>query len=55
MYKHCKSKLDYAKSLFSFFRECDTKGIKIIYAEKIDERGIGIAIMNRLRKASATK
>ncbi len=52
MYKHCKSKLDYAKSLFSFFRECDANGIKSIYAEKIDERGLGIAIMNRLKKAA---
>jgi L-threonylcarbamoyladenylate synthase len=52
MYKHCKSKLDYAKSLFSFFRECDTVGIKTILAEKVDEKGIGLAIMNRLKKAS---
>jgi L-threonylcarbamoyladenylate synthase len=52
MYKHCSSKLNYAKSLFSFFRECDVKGIKTIYAERIDERGLGIAIMNRLRKAA---
>jgi L-threonylcarbamoyladenylate synthase len=51
-YKHCISKLDYAKTLFSFFRECDAKGIKIIYAEKVDEQGIGLAIMNRLRKAA---
>lgn len=53
MYKHCSSKLEYAKSLFSFFRECDAKGIKTIYAEKIEESGIGIAIMNRLKKAAS--
>jgi L-threonylcarbamoyladenylate synthase len=52
MYKHCISKLDYAKSLFSFFRGCDAMGIKTIYAEKIDEKGIGLAIMNRLKKAA---
>jgi L-threonylcarbamoyladenylate synthase len=52
IYRHCKTKLDYAKSLFSFFRECEVKGIKIIYAEKTDEKGIGLAIMNRLKKAA---
>ncbi len=51
-FKICKSIEDYAKNLFSFFRECDEKEIKIIYAEKVSEKGIGMAIMNRLRKAS---
>ncbi len=53
MYKHCKSKLEYAKSLFSFFRESDAKGIKTIFAEKLDKKGIGLAIMNRLKKAAS--
>jgi len=52
MYRRCRSKLDYAKSLFSFFRECDAKGISTIYAERLDEKGIGLAVMNRLKKAS---
>ena len=52
MYRHCKSKLDYAKSLFSFFRECDAKRIRIIYAERLEEKGIGLAVMNRLKKAA---
>ena len=43
---------DYAKNLFSFFRECDDIGIKVIYAEKVPEKGIGLAIMNRLKKAA---
>lgn len=51
--KSCRNLYDYAKNLFSFFRECDDKGIKIIYAEKVEEKGIGIAIMNRLKKASS--
>ncbi len=51
-YLHCKTNLEYAKSLFSFFRECDAGGIKIIYAEKVDEKGIGLAVMNRLKKAA---
>ncbi|MEO8512519.1 MAG: L-threonylcarbamoyladenylate synthase [Ignavibacteria bacterium] len=50
--KICNSLEDYAKNLFSFFRECDEKGIKTIYCDKINEKGIGLAIMNRLIKAS---
>jgi L-threonylcarbamoyladenylate synthase len=47
----CKSLNDYAKNLFSFFRKCDEIGIKLIYAQKVEEKGIGLAIMNRLKKA----
>lgn len=54
MKKICKDMNVYAKNLFSFFRECDNKGIKIIYAEKVSEKGIGLAIMNRLKKAAFT-
>jgi L-threonylcarbamoyladenylate synthase len=48
----CKNEKDYAKNLFSFFRECDSEGYKTIIAEKINEQGIGLAIMNRLKKAA---
>lgn len=49
--KICTSLNDYAKNLFAFFRECDNKGIKTIYCEKVPEKGVGLAIMNRLKKA----
>ncbi|NOS85794.1 MAG: threonylcarbamoyl-AMP synthase [Ignavibacteria bacterium] len=49
--KVCRSIEDYAKNLFSFFRVCDEIGIKTIYCEKVSEKGIGAAIMNRLNKA----
>jgi L-threonylcarbamoyladenylate synthase len=42
---------DYARKLFAFFRMCDAMGIKIIYAGAVPEKGIGTAIMNRLKKA----
>jgi L-threonylcarbamoyladenylate synthase len=42
----------YARKLFAFMRECDRLGVHEIYAQKIDERGLGRAIMNRLRKAA---
>lgn len=49
--KICKTPEDYAKNLFSFFRVCDEKRIKTIYCQKIPEKGIGLAIMNRIKKA----
>ncbi|MEN3048340.1 MAG: L-threonylcarbamoyladenylate synthase [Candidatus Caldarchaeales archaeon] len=41
-----------AKSLFSSIRELDETGVDVIIAEGVEERGLGLAIMNRLRKAS---
>ncbi len=43
---------EFAKSLFSKFREMDKKGIEVILVEKIKEKGLGVAIMNRLKKAA---
>ncbi len=43
---------DYAHKLFSFFRSCDEAGIEIIFCQKIEEEGIGLALMNRLQKAA---
>lgn len=47
----CRFMNDYARKLFSFFRECDDEGIKTIWCQKVSEKGIGAAIMNRLNKA----
>lgn len=47
----CRFMNDYARKLFSFFRECDDEGIKTIWCQKVAEKGIGAAIMNRLNKA----
>jgi len=41
-----------AKNLFKTFREFDALGLNIIVAEGVEESGLGLAIMNRLRKAS---
>lgn len=43
---------DYARQLFSFFRECDRRGLTAIFAERVEAEGLGRAIMNRLRKAA---
>ena len=42
-----------AANLFDFFHEFEDRGIKKIYIEKVEEKGIGEAIMDRMRKASA--
>jgi len=41
-----------ASRLFSTLREFDSESMDIIIAESIVEKGLGLAIMNRLRKAS---
>lgn len=41
-----------AKNLFRFLREFDLEGVDVIVAEGIPTEGLGLAVMNRLRKAS---
>ena len=49
----CASLEDYARALFHFFRESDTAGCAVIYAEAVPEDGLGRALMDRLRRAAA--
>lgn len=44
-----------AKNLFKLLREFDSENIDIIIAEGIPSEGLGLAVMNRLRKASGYK
>ena len=41
-----------AKNLFRLLREFDSEGVDIIIAEGVPLEGLGLAVMNRLRKAS---
>jgi len=41
-----------ARNLFAALRECDARELDAIVAEGFPERGIGIALMNRMRKAA---
>ncbi len=41
-----------AQNLFSLLREFDAEGIDVIIAEGVPTEGLGLAVMNRLRKAS---
>lgn len=50
--KICDSVEHYAHSVFEFFRECDRRGVDIIYCEAVDENGLGAALMDRLKRAA---
>lgn len=50
--KICVSLEDYAHSLFAFFRECDAHKIEKIYCQTLEEKGIGLALMDRLTRAA---
>ncbi|MEM2440132.1 MAG: L-threonylcarbamoyladenylate synthase [Candidatus Bathyarchaeia archaeon] len=41
-----------AKNLFGLLREFDAEGVNVIIAEGVPAEGLGLAVMNRLRKAS---
>ncbi len=42
-----------ARQLFHIFRQCDKRGIKRIYIQELPEEGLGVALMNRIRKAAS--
>lgn len=50
----CTNVADYARSVFRFFRECDEKGITLIFCERIAETGLGLALMDRIKRAAQT-
>ena len=50
--KICASIEDYAHSVFDFFRRCDAENVETIYCEAVEEKGIGLALMDRLIRAS---
>jgi len=41
-----------ARNLFCMLREVDAEGVDVIVAEGVPSEGLGLAVMNRLRKAS---
>jgi len=44
---------EYAKQMFAVIRELDEKRVDEIIVEEVEERGIGVAIMDRLRRAAS--
>lgn len=49
----CSSAEEYAREIFAFFRECDRAGIGTIYCQRVEEKGIGAALMDRLNRAES--
>jgi len=43
----------FSKELYNIFRQCDKNNIDFILIPSVDEKGIGLAIMNRIRKAAS--
>ncbi len=43
----------FAKELFSMFRQCDKDKVDVILISSVEEDGIGLAIMDRIRKAAS--
>ncbi|MFL6374815.1 MAG: L-threonylcarbamoyladenylate synthase [Pyrinomonadaceae bacterium] len=48
----CRDVEDYARHLYEFLRDCDRRGIHTIYCQEVTESGIGVALMDRLRRAA---
>jgi len=44
----------FSKNFFKMLRECDKEKVDLICISAIDEKGIGLAVMNRIRKAAST-
>ncbi len=49
----CATVEEYAHLLFQFFRRCDRAGITHIYCEATEEKGLGLALMDRIRRAAS--
>lgn len=52
MKRRCTSVEHYARELFHFFRQCDQAGVRTIVCEAVPERGLGVALMDRIRRAA---
>lgn len=48
----CRDVEEYATKLFDTFRKADAAGAEWVYCEAVAEVGIGVALMDRLRRAS---
>ena len=50
--KICRSPSEYAHELYAFFRKCDDARLDAVYCQPVDPKGIGRALMDRIRRAS---
>ncbi|MGA9407274.1 MAG: L-threonylcarbamoyladenylate synthase [Bacteroidota bacterium] len=42
----------YAHELFDFFRHCDDANVSVIYCQSVEPKGLGLALMDRLKRAA---
>jgi L-threonylcarbamoyladenylate synthase len=52
--KRCADLEEYARELYAFFRACDHQNIQIIFCQRVDEAGLGLALCDRLRRAASS-
>lgn len=52
LHRVCKNVEEYAHALFLFFRQCDEANVSVIYCQSVEEKGLGLALMDRLKRAS---
>ncbi|HWQ33537.1 MAG TPA: L-threonylcarbamoyladenylate synthase [Blastocatellia bacterium] len=52
LHRVCTSVEEYARALFDFFRQCDAAGVAVIYCQAVAESGLGLALMDRIRRAA---
>jgi L-threonylcarbamoyladenylate synthase len=50
--RRCRDLAAYARELFQFFRACDAAWVRDIYCQQVEEEGLGLALMDRLRRAA---
>jgi L-threonylcarbamoyladenylate synthase len=48
----CDDVTAYARSLFRFFRFCDDRGLNRVYCQAVPPAGLGLAVMDRIRRAA---
>ena len=48
----CSSVEKYAHELFDFFRHCDDANVSVIYCQSVEPKGLGLALMDRLKRAA---
>ncbi len=52
LHRVCADVEKYAHELFDFFRHCDDAHVSVIYCQSVEPRGLGLAVMDRLKRAS---
>ncbi len=50
--RHYKSIEEYARDVYELFRESDRRGLRTVFCQRVDEDGLGQALMDRLRRAA---